>query len=511
MPHDAFIDPSTGQALQLHPGAGHQRRLGRRARHPRHLAARARPLGHACRSAGPSGRRSGVARRGFVVDPTFREQTAGEQGPVRRVPLDPPALPARRRRARRSARSSATPPSPRRTGMIARRGIACLLRRPARPPDRRRRARTRRRPRPTTLPVPTGFLEPSDLRALPHDRPPAHPRRLPRATTSTGWRRRRRGGSTVGEALNILEQLRPGRDDRRRRAAPLPRGQRAGLRRPRRLRRRPGVRPRAAARRCSPTATPHERACQIERRPRRCPTPVAAGDLASYDGACGRGSKPAATAPDTENLNTTNLTVADRWGNVVEYTLTIEQTGGSGIVVPGRGFLLNNELTDFTAAYDPADPNRIEGGKRPRSSISPTIVLRDGKPFLALGSPGGSTIITTVLQMLVDRIDRGMTIEQAIADPRGSQRNTADGHRRAVVHRRVRRRADAVRLHVHPGRRPRHHRRRDRGGDGDRVRPAPPAHRGLRTDPPRRRHGPGGPPRAVAAGRACRDLRQSEA
>jgi len=152
-------------------------------------------------------------------------------------------------------------------------------------------------------------------------------------------------------------------------------------------------------------------------------TPVAAGDP-SAPGACAS-SKPASTAPDTENLNTTNLTVADRWGNIVEYTLTIEQTGGSGIVVPGRGFLLNNELTDFTAVYDPADPNRIEGGKRPRSSISPTIVLQDGKPFLALGSPGGSTIITTVLQMLFDRIDRGMTIEQAIADPRGSQRNTA--------------------------------------------------------------------------------------
>jgi gamma-glutamyltranspeptidase/glutathione hydrolase len=135
-------------------------------------------------------------------------------------------------------------------------------------------------------------------------------------------------------------------------------------------------------------------------------------------------SKPASTAPDTENLNTTNLTVADRWGNIVEYTLTIEQTGGSGIVVPGRGFLLNNELTDFSAVYDASDPNRIEGGKRPRSSISPTIVLRDGKPWLALGSPGGSTIITTVLQMLFNRIDRGMSIQQAIAAPRASSRNT---------------------------------------------------------------------------------------
>jgi gamma-glutamyltranspeptidase/glutathione hydrolase len=95
------------------------------------------------------------------------------------------------------------------------------------------------------------------------------------------------------------------------------------------------------------------------------------------------------------------------------------------MVLPHRGFLLNNELTDFSAVYDPQDPNRIEGNKRPRSSISPTILLRDGKPFLALGSPGGSTIITTVSQMLFDRIDRGMTIEQAIAAPRASQRNTA--------------------------------------------------------------------------------------
>jgi gamma-glutamyltranspeptidase/glutathione hydrolase len=75
--------------------------------------------------------------------------------------------------------------------------------------------------------------------------------------------------------------------------------------------------------------------------------------------------------------------------------------------------------------YDPKDPNRIQPGKRPRSSISPTIVLKDGEPWLALGSPGGSTIITTVLQMLFDRIDRGMTLEEAIAAPRASQRNTA--------------------------------------------------------------------------------------
>jgi gamma-glutamyltranspeptidase / glutathione hydrolase len=135
---------------------------------------------------------------------------------------------------------------------------------------------------------------------------------------------------------------------------------------------------------------------------------------------------PAAQRPDHEGLSTTHLTAADRWGNVVAYTLTIEQTGGSGITVPGRGFLLNNELTDFSAVPNPADPNIIAGGKRPRSSMSPTIVLRNGKPVLALGSPGGSTIITTVLQVLTNRVDRGMSLPEAIAAPRASQRNTVN-------------------------------------------------------------------------------------
>jgi gamma-glutamyltranspeptidase/glutathione hydrolase len=85
--------------------------------------------------------------------------------------------------------------------------------------------------------------------------------------------------------------------------------------------------------------------------------------------------------------------------------------------------LLNNELTDFN--FDSlTHPNRVEGGKRPRSSMSPTIVLDDGEPLLALGSPGGSTIITTVLQILFDRLDEHMSLPDAIADPRASQRNT---------------------------------------------------------------------------------------
>ena len=129
-----------------------------------------------------------------------------------------------------------------------------------------------------------------------------------------------------------------------------------------------------------------------------------------------------------QGQSTTNLTVADRWGNVVEYTLTIEQTGGSAMVVPGRGFLLNNEMTDFNFAPTQGtapDPNLPGPNKRPRSSMSPTIILKDGKPYLAAGSPGGATIITTVLQILVNRIDLGMTLPEALAAPRASQRNSA--------------------------------------------------------------------------------------
>ncbi len=121
--------------------------------------------------------------------------------------------------------------------------------------------------------------------------------------------------------------------------------------------------------------------------------------------------------------STTHLSVADKDGNVVAYTFTIEQTGGNGIVVPGYGFLLNNELTDFDTASLTA-PNKAEGGKRPRSSIAPTIVTRKGQPFFTVGSPGGASIITTVLQILVNRIDLGMSLPEALAAPRASQRNS---------------------------------------------------------------------------------------
>jgi gamma-glutamyltranspeptidase/glutathione hydrolase len=173
-----------------------------------------------------------------------------------------------------------------------------------------------------------------------------------------------------------------------------------------------------------------ERACLIS--PTATLTsPVAPGDPNPPNPAGGSGCPAASSSPDvqtTEGLSTTHLVTADKWGNVVSYTLTIEQTGGSAITVPGRGFLLNNEMTDFN--FTPLfpgvpDPNLPAAGKRPRSSMAPTIVLKGGKPFIAVGSPGGATIITTVLQVLVNRLDLNMSLPDAIAAPRASQRNRA--------------------------------------------------------------------------------------
>jgi gamma-glutamyltranspeptidase/glutathione hydrolase len=149
-------------------------------------------------------------------------------------------------------------------------------------------------------------------------------------------------------------------------------------------------------------------------------SPVAAGN--PYDD---QGSPGLASADVSHpRQSTTHLVVSDRHGTVVSYTFTIESTGGNGIVVPGYGFLLNNELTDFN--FDSlTHPNRPEGGKRPRSSMSPTIVTSNGEPLIAVGSPGGSTIIPTVAQVLLERLDLGASLPEAIARPRAAQRNTA--------------------------------------------------------------------------------------
>ncbi|MTH54954.1 gamma-glutamyltransferase [Bacillus mangrovi] len=113
---------------------------------------------------------------------------------------------------------------------------------------------------------------------------------------------------------------------------------------------------------------------------------------------------------------TTHFTVADRWGNVVSYTTTIEQVFGSGIMVPGYGFMLNNELTDFDAV--PGGANEVQPNKRPLSSMSPTIVFKDGKPAMTVGSPGGPTIITSVLQTIINKLEYGMELQAAVEEPR---------------------------------------------------------------------------------------------
>jgi gamma-glutamyltranspeptidase/glutathione hydrolase len=131
-------------------------------------------------------------------------------------------------------------------------------------------------------------------------------------------------------------------------------------------------------------------------------------------------------APAREGDNTTHFSVVDRFGNAVANTTTLNLSYGLGLVAEGTGILLNNELDDFAAkpgapnAYGlvGGDANAPGPGKRPLSSMTPTIVLKDGKPFLVTGSPGGSRIITTVLQVIVNVIDRKLSIADAIAEPR---------------------------------------------------------------------------------------------
>ena len=127
-----------------------------------------------------------------------------------------------------------------------------------------------------------------------------------------------------------------------------------------------------------------------------------------------------------ESAETTHVSVIDRAGNAVAYTTTLNHGYGSKIVVDGAGFLLNNEMDDFSAKENTAntygligrEANAIAPRKRMLSSMTPTIVLKDDEPLFVTGSPGGSTIITTVLQVLVNAIDHGMSLEDAVAAPR---------------------------------------------------------------------------------------------
>ncbi|MDE5444522.1 gamma-glutamyltransferase [Bradyrhizobium sp. CSA207] len=133
-----------------------------------------------------------------------------------------------------------------------------------------------------------------------------------------------------------------------------------------------------------------------------------------------------AGASPREGSNTTHFSVVDARGNAVSSTYTLNFSYGVGLVAEGTGVLLNNELDDFTAAVGASnayglvgfEPNLPGPGKRPLSSMSPTIVLKDGKPVLVTGSPGGSRIISTVLQVIVNVLDYRMDVAAAVAAPR---------------------------------------------------------------------------------------------
>jgi gamma-glutamyltranspeptidase/glutathione hydrolase len=358
-----------------------------------------------------------LARKGFRVDTTFRNQTLDNAERFAAFPDtaklflpggDAPKVGTRFRNpelARTLTSIAKKGPRAFYRGPLARE-ISSVVRAPRKDPG-------------SALPAPAGTLSTADLRRYTvRSQKPTHVRY--RGLDVYGMAPSSSGGTSVGEALNILETYRLGGGKRTARSLHLylEASARAFADRaayvgdPRTTK--------VPTKRLTSQAFANTRRCTIDPT-KAAPRPVAAGKLRGRGCATVRSQ----AKPDTENISTTHLSVVDKWGNAAAYTLTIEQTGGSGMTVPGRGFLLNNELTDFTAVYDRNDPNRISPGKRPRSSMAPTIVTKDGKVRLVVGSPGGATIITTVLQILVNRIDLGMSLPRAVAAPRASQRNAA--------------------------------------------------------------------------------------
>ncbi|HEX6676094.1 MAG TPA: gamma-glutamyltransferase [Actinomycetes bacterium] len=362
-----------------------------------------------------------VAEHGFVVDQTFRGQTLGNLDRFRAI-APTRDLFLRGGDAPQVGAEFTNPDLARTYRLLARRGMGAFyqgdlaealvdaVRHPPVVPG-------------STLNVRPGLMTAADLAAY---------RTVARAPTMVGYRGLRvvgmgppsSGGSTVGEALNIAEGFDLGHESRTLALHHYLESSRLAFADRNRWVGDPdqvdvplsGLLSQGFA---------DERRCLVG--PRAATSPVPPGDpFPPFAGCAAAGPAPAAGAEAVTQGSTTHLTVADRQGNVVAYTLTIEQIGGSALTVPGYGFLLNNELTDF----DPAplfpgvpDPNLPAAGKRPRSSMSPTIVFQDRRPLLALGSPGGATIITTVLQILVNRLDLGMSLPDALAAPRVSQRN----------------------------------------------------------------------------------------
>ena len=367
-------------------------------------------------------RAAGVADRGFTVDTTFQSQVAANAAPFAQFSStsalylpggQPPAVGSTLR----------NPDLARTYREIARDGAGAFYRGPIAGDV----VRTVQQPPvagspvlPWPSPIRPGTMSLADLDGY-RLRFPAPTRSAYRGYEVYGMATPSSGGTAVGEALNILERF-----DLATMTAPAALHhylEASALSFADRNRYVGDGTPRQLIEELLSDGYAAERACLVNPGA-AAPKPVAPGNP---DGSYGGCATAAAGAAGNPGQSTTNLTVADRWGNVVEYTLTIEATGGNGMVVPGRGFLLNNELTDFTfvqAPNAPPDPNLPAPFKRPRSSMSPTIVLDGGKPFLALGTPGGATIITTVLQLLVNRIDLGMTLPAAMAAPRASQRNS---------------------------------------------------------------------------------------
>jgi gamma-glutamyltranspeptidase/glutathione hydrolase len=415
---DSFIDPATrapippAERITSGLGVGVPGTLATWQRALRDHGTR--PLGKLLRPA------IRVAERGFVVDQTFHDQTAANAARFAAFPataelflpgLAPPAVgsvlrnPDLARTYRLLARHGTGPFY---RGRIAR-AIAATVQDPPVDPT-------------SPLNVRPGLMTEADLAAY---------RTVERPPTRVGYRGYRvygmgppsSGGSTVGEALNLLEGYDLGAESRTQALFHYLEASRLAFADRNRWVGDPGYVD-VPLRGLLSQGFADERRCLIGERANL--SPVAPGDpFPPFGPGCPAGGL--AVAGPAERPATTHLTVADRWGNVVSYTLTIEQTGGSGIVVPGYGFLLNNELTDFNPGPPVAgapDPNLPAPGKRPRSSMSPTIVFRDGRPVLAVGSPGGATIITTVLQILVEHLDRGASLPEAIAAPRVSQRNS---------------------------------------------------------------------------------------
>ncbi|MBD7917826.1 gamma-glutamyltransferase [Cellulomonas sp. Sa3CUA2] len=359
-----------------------------------------------------------VAERGFVVDRTFADQTAQNADRFADFPSTA-ALFLPRGAPPRVGSVLRNPDLARTYRLLARDGVDALYRGPLAqeivetvqaPPVAPGSARV----------VRPGLLEPADLAA--YEVVHRDPTQVTyRGLDVYGMAPPSSGGSTVGEALNILETVDLGALDETQALHRYVEAASLAFADRNRWVGDPAFVDVPLAELLS-DAFAAERACLIDPAA-ALPKPVAPGSPDGTYDACGTGGEPSAETP--EGTSTTHLTTADRWGNVVAYTLTIESTGGNGIVVPGRGFLLNNELTDFslTDSQGGADPNLPGPGKRPRSSMAPTIVLQDGRPLLALGSPGGSTIITTVLQTLVNRVDLGMPLDEAVAAPRATPRN----------------------------------------------------------------------------------------